>query len=501
MSPALRSRRGHTDRISPVTLGLIGVVVVLVASYLIFTKNVPIVHGYRVKGVFASSNQLRKGSPVRIAGVDVGKVVGFEDGPGTTRVVVMEIKKNGRPIHTDARLRIRPRLFLEGGFYVQLSPGSPSAPEINENGTIPLSHTTIPVQFNQVLTALDRPTRESLSGLVGELSTATGNGGAEALAATPRPIKGALKDAAILFEAARGTREHDVSTGIASTARITGALASRDTELASLVVNLDRTTRALSTEGASLSAGIRELDGTLRVAPSALTSLDRTLPPLRRFSVALRPSFQVAPGVLRDVDALLAQTRGLVRPSELPLLVRRLRPVLASLPGLQSRLTALFPLVTPVTECVDKRAIPVLDAKVDDGALSSNRPVWQELSQLFVGLAGAGSNFDANGTFVRYLANLGENTISTGSLSGLGQIVGTSSGTILGARPTYLGNGVTPPFNSTARCIDQTPPDLKARTSGTLAATRQVKGGAPGRTVTWSRLTKVLRAPKIGGSR
>ena len=34
----------------------------------------------------------------------------------------MEIEDKGLPIHKDATLKIRPRIFLEGNFFVDLSP-------------------------------------------------------------------------------------------------------------------------------------------------------------------------------------------------------------------------------------------------------------------------------------------------------------------------------------------------------------------------------------------
>ena len=35
------------------------------------------------------------------------------------------VGKAGRPIHDDARAKIRPRIFLEGNFFVDLEPGTP----------------------------------------------------------------------------------------------------------------------------------------------------------------------------------------------------------------------------------------------------------------------------------------------------------------------------------------------------------------------------------------
>ena len=52
-------------------------------------------------------------------------------GSSTAAVVTMAIQPNGLPIHADATADIRPRLFLEGNFYVDLHPGTPSAPTLS----------------------------------------------------------------------------------------------------------------------------------------------------------------------------------------------------------------------------------------------------------------------------------------------------------------------------------------------------------------------------------
>ena len=68
---------------------------------------------------------------MRIAGVDVGEVTSVDAHRGRPRrpaVVTMSINSNGLPIHADATAKIRPRIFLEGNFYVDLQPGTPSAP-------------------------------------------------------------------------------------------------------------------------------------------------------------------------------------------------------------------------------------------------------------------------------------------------------------------------------------------------------------------------------------
>ena len=66
---------------------------------------------------------------MRIAGVDVGIVTSVDRiGHGSNAAVVtMNIDNNGLPIHADATAAIRARIFLEGNFYVDLHPGTPSS--------------------------------------------------------------------------------------------------------------------------------------------------------------------------------------------------------------------------------------------------------------------------------------------------------------------------------------------------------------------------------------
>ena len=64
---------------------------------------------------------------MRIAGVNVGKVVGVEREEDSDLVkVTMEMKESGLPLHKDATMKIRSRIFLEGNFFVDLTPGTPS---------------------------------------------------------------------------------------------------------------------------------------------------------------------------------------------------------------------------------------------------------------------------------------------------------------------------------------------------------------------------------------
>jgi hypothetical protein len=163
-----------------------------------------------------------------------------------------------------------------------------------------------------------------------------------------------------------------------------------------------------------------------------------------------------------------------VQPAELPALLSTLTPTVNRLPTLSRRLRKLFPLVTPVSDCVRDRVVPMLTTKINDGNLSTNRPVWQDLAHATVGLAGASQNFDANGPNVRYLAAAGDSTIATGSLPGIGRLVSLGP-QIKGSTPQWLGNGNLPPFRPDVACRDATPVNLQSRTPFGAGATRSAQ--------------------------
>ncbi len=305
-------RRRPRGRLGVGVVGLLGMLVIAAVVYFSFAKRVPFVEGYRLQAVFSNTSQVRKGSPVRIAGVDVGKVVGIQKGPGTTAEIEMEFKASGRPIHQDATLRIRPRLFLEGGFYIEMQAGSPSAPELPDHGTIPLGQTSVPVQFDQVLTSLDRPTRESLRRTIDNLAAGTGNGASKAFGDSAKPFVPALRDTAQVAQAARGIEQHDLSQLVASLAQITGTLAANDRQLGEMVTALNTTSSALASQSGNLSASIREADTLARAAAPRLRAIDAALPALERVALALRPSLPQAPSTLRHVSLLLDQALPLV---------------------------------------------------------------------------------------------------------------------------------------------------------------------------------------------
>jgi phospholipid/cholesterol/gamma-HCH transport system substrate-binding protein len=137
---------------SAAKIGLVLVILLALASYLAFTKRIPFTsQGYTLHATFQNATTLKPKSPVRIAGVNVGEVTDVSS-HGNMADVTFTVDNEGLPIHKDATVTIRPRLFLEGNFFVDLRPGSPQAPDLSSGGDIPVSQTATAVQLDQILT-------------------------------------------------------------------------------------------------------------------------------------------------------------------------------------------------------------------------------------------------------------------------------------------------------------------------------------------------------------
>ena len=453
---------------TPFVAGLIALAAISCITYLGFAKRFPWKRDYEVRAVFAQANEVHSKSPVRIAGVDVGKVKRVERGPGGTAVVTMAISERARPIRADATVKIRPRIFLEGNFFLDLRPGTGGARELRKGDTIPLPQTATPVQLDEILSTLNASQRSQLQSLVREYGRALAGGGAQSLHDSFPDWEGAFKGAAVVAESARGERRDDLGAFIAAGGRVSAALASRRRELAELVGNFNATVRALADRQEDLAATVTGLARLLRASFPALRSIDEALPSVRAFAAEVRPALREAPETLDLASPLLRQLYGLLGPRELPALTASLRPALRTLTAVQPRLRTLLALVRPVTECVRINALPTLKTTVDDDALSTGRPVWQDLLHGMVGLASASQNFDGNGPAVRYHGGYGDQLFSTGQVPQVGQLFGLSSEPVIGSRPPWPGPGRQPPFRPDVPCSSQRPPSLQAGMSPVL---------------------------------
>src|SRR4051794_32809106 len=483
MSSGPAKKRRTRNRVSPFVAGLIVILLIAALSFIAFSPSLPFSSPYEVKAVFANAANIQARSPVRIAGVNVGEVKSVErQGDTTNTLVTMSIEDNGLPIFTDAEMKVRPRIFLEGNFFVDIQPGTPGAGTVKDGGTVPITQTSGPVQLDQVLTALQSDTRRQLQVLVqgygdalngkplpgedaDQVPAVKGLTGGEALNKSLVYATPALRGVAIVNEALLGTQLHDLSKLIAGQQKVSQKLSSNDENLKDLVTNFNRTTAAFAAESGNLSETIHLLPEVLAQARPTLAALNASFPPTRAFAREILPGVRETGPTITASFPWITQVRALVSKPELQGLVAELKPAVSSLSAVTDESIVLLPQVDLANRCFIRNVLPTGDKPVDDGFLSTGLPNYKEFWQAMTSLSGESQSFDGNGSYTRFQTGGSNQTVSTGKTTiGGPPLFGNAAEAPVGTRPARPAK--KPPYNRTVACYKSALPDLKAKTGG-----------------------------------
>jgi phospholipid/cholesterol/gamma-HCH transport system substrate-binding protein len=513
----MRKRGGMTT----FKAGLIGIIVLALIIYGAATKFAnPLSNPYTIHAIFSNANQLRPQSLVRIAGVNVGKVetvspvtgckTTVQSGPNSqcsAADVTMTIQSNGLPIHKDATFWIRPRIFLEGNFFVDINPGTPEAPVAPSGWVFPIQQGTEPVQFDQLLNSLQLNTRTNLQTLLQQYGYAVKTSGPDYNKSIQYWLP-AYEYGSEVTHDTLGQKPGDLQGWINYGGTVNGALDRHPNNLQSLVTNFNTTAGAFASQNQALQAAVAELPKTLGVAIPALNALENDLcsgtaqpqppncpkGPLPQFADALTRTLTPGPeSTATMIDASLpffTQLRKLVSPSELggcPSGVKNLANcgltanLAQTIPALAKLNQVSVPFmkngVRPASNCQVKVILPWTHLTVPDSNFNSKngfppRPVYVEGVDYLPGLAGESRNFDANGPYVRVFLTGGTFTYSLSP-----GMFGTAINPIQGSQPVTpqlhnSGDGAPapvsrPPLKPTVPCeTQQAITDLSAPQGG-----------------------------------
>ncbi|MGI8461311.1 MAG: MlaD family protein [Solirubrobacterales bacterium] len=489
-------------------VGLIVVALIAIGVYYAFVKEVPWAKHYEVQAVFPSAQNVRIDSPVRIAGVNVGKVTAVEPVSPTgeeavdesdlsetsdtaasdpaassqaAAVVTMQISEAGQPIKSDATFRLLPRLFLEGNLFVDLKPGSPSAEEVDSDHVFPIDQASNSVQLDQILTTLQSDVRDQLQIFLEEFGSAlVDHGGAEGFQELYRSSPGANKFTSQVNEAFLGNNPHDLSGVIRNLDRVIRGLGRNETALQDLITNFRIFAGAFAAEDQALEQAIVELPRVFEEADSAFPALNRAFPPLRAFAREALPGTLNAPDALDAATPLLRQVRLLVSEEELGGLVHDLEPTVEHLAQVAEGSPKTFARVRRFSSCFNEVLIPWQNDTVPAQGHPATGRVFEEAAYGLVGIGGESRSGDANGQYIRTLGGGGANTVVAPNPEGTGDLFGVTPFPILGSEPS-INDSVKPKFEPDEPCEEQEPPNL---------ATAQ--GGAPEQMATASGMPSVL---------
>jgi phospholipid/cholesterol/gamma-HCH transport system substrate-binding protein len=399
------SRR--SNGMSPFRAGVLALVLVGLFTYFGFTKANPFANPYEFKAVFNDVNNLKPKSPVRIAGVEVGKVLKVEpvsDGKGAAEVT-MEVEDKGLPIKQDAELKIRPRIFLEGNFFVDLEPGSPSAKELDDGGTIPVTQTAAPVQWGDLLTALQSDTRSDLQTFLREYSKGLDEGGAEGFNEAIKYWEPAYRYSSLANDATLGQDpNHDLQRVLRGQQKTFAAIAKDEGALKGLVTNFNVTAGAFAREDQALAAAIPALRNTLKIGHPALESLDEALPSLRAFARDALPGVRSSDETLAASLPFITQARLLMSERELRGTARVLRQTIPDVVAFNRTSVPFLRENRALSACTNNVLVPFMGLKIPNPesgneAENSDQPVRAQLQRGFPGLSGESRLSDGNNQF------------------------------------------------------------------------------------------------------
>lgn len=379
ISSALRHSRG-IPLIASSALAL--VLVLMVATRLIRGD------GYQLQLVFPSAPGIVQGLRVQVDGFDAGKVTDLAVRDGQAVVTVtLEPEYDEVPEGSTASIEWKAVL---GERIVQITPASTDGAALPDGAMVRGDDR---VEIDQVLAALDEPTRARLASTIVALDSAVQNRGDD-LNATLKQLAPAVHALSTVLGGV-GADGPAIRHVVTRSADLMEVLDEHADDIRSIIRDLDAQQADLASDDKALSAALQELPSTLEQAqrslvkvPGAVDAADPLLTELTASSEEL-PAFTAAVSpVLRDLNPTLRDTRSAMN---------RLASLLGVTPELLRSSTQLLPQIDEATG----RLLP---------ALSFLRPYTPEITGYFTNWASAGQQYLGNYHVARIKAQEGTTT-------------------------------------------------------------------------------------------
>jgi virulence factor Mce-like protein len=330
----------------------------VVAVFLAYSANqgLPFVPTTELKVDIGDGSDLVVGNDVIEGGFRVGLVsaltpVRLSGGQVGAQLTLKLDKSNGK-VPVDSTVSIRPRSVL-GLKFVDLIKGK-SQKIIQDGGILPISHTNVPVQIDDVFDTFDPKTRTAIQrGLVGAGDTLAGRGSSlnDTIASLPsllghlQPVAHYLADPNT--QLTRFFTTLNTFMGTLSPVAATGAR---------LFTDMATTFEAVSRDPHALESTISESPSTLQVSTDSLRVQQPFLVDLTTLGHSLTPATSELKAALPDINpAIEAGTHTLART---PALNSRLQQVMVALkslaqaPGTDYALNALTSTVSTLNPVV-----------------------------------------------------------------------------------------------------------------------------------------------------
>lgn len=287
-----------------------------------------------------------QGQSVRVSGVQVGEIGGVTLKQGIAVVQLNIDQQYNHLIHTDATALLRPRTGLKDMF-VELDPGSRSAPMVKPGFTIPVSGTLPDINLDEVLSSLDGDTRAYLDLLVNGAGQGLKGQGGNQLAQVLERFEPTHRDLARVSEAV-AVRGASLRRLVSSLARLSTALAAKRVQAVQLVDSSSRVFGALAPEEESISRAVGDLPATLEQTTATLGKVQTFAATLGPAATNLLPAARALPAADQALATLSKPSAPIVEHQIRPFvvaarpLVRNLRPAAVHLASAAPNLDKAF---------------------------------------------------------------------------------------------------------------------------------------------------------------
>jgi phospholipid/cholesterol/gamma-HCH transport system substrate-binding protein len=330
--------------------------------------------GYRIEVAFPQASELATGADVRIAGVNVGKVVALQLDPRENRTLAtLEIQRQYAPVPRDIRAMLRIKTLL-GETYVDLSTGNRSSGMLGDGGRLPDGEVKPNVNLDQILATFDPATRRAFQtwmqaqagGVLGrgqDINAAFGNfpefvDTAERLTATlerqSAGVRGVVANGGTFFNAI-SRRRGELSGLILAANDLFQTTAQRNQELVDLfraLPGFELQSRlalpALTAFGNRADPVVRALDPIASELTTTFSATAQLAPQLRALFERLGPTVTASQRGLPALDRILGRIPPLLGAFQ-PFL-RNANPIVRYIGGFKPEIAGFFANVTAASQ-------------------------------------------------------------------------------------------------------------------------------------------------------
>jgi phospholipid/cholesterol/gamma-HCH transport system substrate-binding protein len=231
---------------------------------------------FALSAEFTSANGLVPQAEVRVSGVHVGTVTAITDSRDGGALVRMALQP-GIQLRRDTRAVIRPKTLLGEKFVELIRKQGSTQGYMSSGGLISKAQTGQAVEIDDILNAMDAPTRKAMSESFRQLGIAT-DGRQQDIAAALTPLDSTMTNLRPLARVGE-SRQQELDRILTNLNTIMQALADEQDQLGHLVDSGDTVMSAIASRDQALAGTVRNgaaVFGSLDSAFNGVTPADRS---------------------------------------------------------------------------------------------------------------------------------------------------------------------------------------------------------------------------------